>query len=110
MVYSCFAVELLTTSSGGGKWSLTVIADHTQLDSPARLATKRRMIQSSGSQGNIDDTVRKLEQQLQESQIREEQFRIEKDHLQKRAEELQRQAEDSNQRAEDSKQRAEDSK
>ena len=108
MVYSCFAVEFLMTSSGGGKWSLTDIADHTQLGSPARLATKRRMIQSSGSQGNMDDAVRKLEQQLRESRIREEQFRIEKDQLQRRAEELQRQAEDSKQRAEDSNRRAED--
>ena len=88
-------------------WSLTDIADHTQLGSPARLATKRRMIQSSCSQGNMDDTLRRLEQQLRECQIREEQLRIEKDQLQRRAEELQRQAEDSNQRAEDSNRRAE---
>ena len=67
------------------------------------------MIQSSGSQGNMDDTVRTLEQQLRESRIREEQFRIEKDQHQRRAEELQRQAEDSNQRAEESNRRAEDS-
>ena len=60
------------------------------------------MIQSSSSQGNMDDTVRRLEQQLQESRIREEQ-------LERRAEELQRQAEDSNRRAEDSNRRAEDS-
>ena len=65
------------------------------------------MIQSSGSQGNMDDTVRRLEQQLRESRIREEQVRIEKDQLQRRAEELQRQAEDSNRRAEDSNRRAE---
>ena len=76
------------------------MADHTQLGSPARLATKRRMIQSSSSQGNMEDTVRRLEQQLQESRIREEQ-------LERRAEELQRQAEDSNRSAEDSNRRAE---
>ena len=93
-------VELRKTSSGGGKWSLTDIADHTQLGSPARLATKKRMIQSSSSQGNMDDTVRRLEQQLQESRIREEQLRIEKDRFQRRAEEQQKQAEDSNTRAE----------
>ena len=92
-------VEFLKISSGGGKWSLTDIADHTQLGSPARLATKRRIIQSSSSQGNMDDTVTRLEQQLQESQIREEQ-------VQRRAEELQRQADDSNQRAEDLQRRA----
>ena len=46
--------------------------------------------------------MRKLEQQLQESRIREE-------HLERRAEELQKLAEDSNRRAEDSNRRAEDS-
>ena len=92
-------VELQKTSSGGGKWSLTDIADHTQLGAPARLATKKRMIQSSSSQGNMDDTMSRLEQQLEES-------RMEKDRLQRRAEELLRQAENSNQRAEDSQRRA----
>ena len=81
------------TSSGGDKWSLTNIADHTQLGSPARLAAKRRMIQSSSSQGKMDATVRRLEQQLQDYRIREEQ-------LQRRAEEEQKQAEDSNTRSE----------
>ena len=104
------------SSSGGGKWLLTDIADHTQLGSPARRATKRRMIQSSSSQGNMDDTVRRLEQQLQEYRIREEQLRIEKDRFQRRAEEQQKQTEDSNTRSEalqrqvaDSNRRAEDS-
>ena len=93
-------VEFLKTSSGGGKWSLTDIADHTQLGFPVRLATKKRMIQSSSSQGNMDDTVRRLEKQLQKSGIREEQLRIEKDRLQRTAEEQQSQAEDSNTRSE----------
>ena len=101
-------VDFLKTSSGGGKWSLTDIADHTQLGSPARLATKRRMIQSSSSQGNMDGTVRRLKQQLQEFRTREYQLRIEKDQLQRRAEELQRQADKSNRRADDSNGRAED--
>ena len=92
-------VEFLKTSSKGGKWSLTDIADHTQLGSPARLAKKRRMIQSSSSQGNMDGTMRRLGQQLQESRIREEQLRIEKDLFQRRAE-------DANQKAEDSQRRA----
>ena len=103
-------VEMLKTSSGGGKWSLTDIADHTQLGSPARLATKRRMIHSS--QGNMDDTVRRLEQQLQESRIREEQLRIENDRFQTRAEDsntrveaLQRQSQESNRRAERAEER-----
>ena len=73
----------------GGKWSLTDIADQTQLGSPARLATKRRMIQSSS---NKDDTTRRLEQQLQESRTREEE-------LQRRAGELQTQMDDSNRRS-----------
>ena len=110
-------VEFLKTSSGG-KWTLTDIADFTQLGSPARLVTKRRMIQYSSSQGNMDDTVRRLEQQLQEYQIRENQLRIENYRLQRRAEEQQRQAEaraealqkqvvDSNIKVQDSNRRAE---
>ena len=95
-------VEFLGTSSGGSKWSLTDIADHTKLGSPARLATKRIMIQSSSSQSNMDSTVRRLEQQLHEFRIREEQ-------LERRAKELQRRAEDSNRKAKDANRRAEDS-
>ena len=82
------------TSSIEGKWLLTDIADHTQLDSPARLATERRMIQSSGSQGNTDDTVRRLERELQDCHV-------EKDQLHRRAEELRRQIEEFNGRVED---------
>ena len=58
-------VDFQKTFSGGGKWSLTDIADHTQLGSPARLATKRRMIQ--WMDGNMDGTMRRLVPQLQES-------------------------------------------
>ena len=86
-------------SANGGKWSLTDIADQTQLGSPARLATNRRMIQSSSSQGNNDDTIRRLEHQLQEFRSREEQ-------LQRRAGELQTQVNDANRRAEASNRRA----
>ena len=86
----------------GGKWSLTDIADQTQLGSPARLAIKRRMIQSSSSQGHKDDTIKRLEQQLQEFRLREEE-------LQRRAGELQTQVNDANRRAEASNRRAEDS-
>ena len=109
-MYNIF-VEFQKTSLGGGKWSLTDIADNTQLGSPARLTTKRRMIRSSSSQGHIDDTVRRLEQQLQEYRIREEQLQRRAEELQRQAEEQQRQTEtraealqrqvaDSNQRAE----------
>ena len=86
-------------SAKGGKWSLTDIADQTQLGSPARLATKR-MIQSSSSQGNKDDTVRRLEHQLQEFRSREEE-------LKRRAEKLQTQVNDDNRRVEASNRRAE---
>ena len=62
------------------------------------------MIQSSSSQGNMDDTVRRLEQQLQEYQIREEQLQRRAEEQQRqaeaRAEALQRQVVDSNTRAE----------
>ena len=108
------------TSSEGGKWSLTDIADLIQLGSPARLATRRRMIQSSSSQGNMDDTVSRLEQQLQECRIREEQLerRAEDSNrktedanrraadIQRQADELQRQADDSNRRAQELQRRA----
>ena len=103
LVYVYIFVDFLKTSSGGCKWSLTDIADHTQLCSPARLATKRRMIQPSSSRGNTDDTMRRLEQQLQEYRIREEQLQtIAKDAnrtaeaSQRQATELQRQVVESN--------------
>ena len=92
-------LEFQMVSAKGGKWSLTDIADQTQLGSPARLATKR-MIQSSSSQGNKDDTVRRLEHQLQEFRSREEE-------CQRRAGELQTQVNDANRRAEASNRRAE---
>ena len=69
---------------------MTDIADSTQLGSPTRLATKRKMIQSSS---NKDDTIMRLEQQLQESRAREE-------ALQGRAEKLEAQVSDANIRAE----------
>ena len=64
------------------------------------------MIQSSSSQCNIVDTMRRLEQQLQESRIREKQFERRAEDANRRAEVLQRQADDSNQRAEDLQLRA----
>ena len=57
------------------------------------------MIPSSSLQSNMDDTVRRLQHQLQESLM-------EKDQLQKRAEELQRLADNFHQRAEDAQTRA----
>ena len=84
-------------SPKGGKWYLTDIADSTQLGSPTRLATKRRMSQSSS---NKDDTTRRLELQLQECRVREVE-------LQRRAGELQTQVNGANRRAEASNRRAE---
>ena len=75
---------------------MTDIADSTQLCSPARLATKRRMIQSSS---NKDDTTRRFELQLQECRVREEE-------LQRRAGVLQTKLNDANRRAEASNTRA----
>ena len=97
-------VFILESSSGEGKWSLTDIADHTQLGSPDRLATKRKTLQSSSPQGNIDDTVRRWEQQLPESQIEKDQLQSEllrrqTEDFRQRAEALQRQVVDSNTRA-----------
>ena len=43
--------------SGGGKWTLTDIADDTQLGSPARLATMRRLHECSDTKGNMDGHV-----------------------------------------------------
>ena len=70
-------------------WCLTDIADSTQLGSPARLATKREAIKSYG---NKDATIRRLEQQLNESRAREQE-------LQRRAGVLKTQVDDANRRA-----------
>ena len=101
-----FYSEFQKKSPKGGKWSLTDIADSTQLGSSARLATKRRMIPIQSS-SNKDDAMRRLELQLQESQMREEEFQRRAGELQtkvndanRRAGELQTQVDDANSRAE----------
>ena len=83
---TCLILNLVISEwkSAGSKWALTDIADDTQLGSPARLATKRRLMESSHIKGNIDGNM-SLEQQLQKAQIRENQ-------LQKRAEDAERRA------------------
>ena len=65
------------------------------------------MIQSSSSQGNMDDTVRRLEQQLQESRIRIEQLQRRAEEQQRQAEEQQRQAEEQQRQAEEQQRQAE---
>ena len=59
-------------SSGEKNWILTDIADHTQLGSPKRLDDKRRMMESFGtcSDGSVDDRMRRIQQQLEEMEIR----------------------------------------
>ena len=85
-----------------GKWSLTDIADQTQLGSPDRLAAKRKMIQSSCIK---DSTVRRLELELQESQTKQEELQrragellIQVDDANRRTGELQTQVDDANRR------------
>ena len=68
-----YVAELIDHHSSGEKnWILTDIADHTQLGSPKRLDDKRRMMESFGtcSDGSIDDRMRRLQQQLEEMEIR----------------------------------------
>ena len=95
--------------SKGDRWTLTNIADDTQLGSPARLATKRRLMESSHTKGNMHGNVI-LEQQLQETQIREKQLQRRVEDAERRAEESKKRAEYSERRAEDSERRAEVSK
>ena len=94
--------------SGGGKWALTGIADGTQLGSPARLATKRRLMESSLTKCNMDGYAN-LQHRLQEAQIREERLQRRAEESERRAEELLRRAEESQRITEDSERRSEDS-
>ena len=107
MCFSVFIIEFQKTTSGGGKWTLTDIAGHSQSCSPVRLATKR-MIPFSSSLSNIDGTVRRLER-AQESRIREEELRRRAEEQQRRvearAEALQSQSQESNRRAESAEER-----
>ena len=94
--------------SGGGKWALTDIANDTQLGSPARLATKRRLMESSHTKRNMDGNV-SFERQLQEARIREERLERRAEDAERRAEDSERKVEESQRRTEDSEKRAEDS-
>ena len=86
----------------GERWNLSNVADHTQLNSPDRVKVKQAIVQDTGT------TVRRLEQQLQECRLREEE-------LQRRvadfeasataAQDFQQQAQESNRRAEDAEER-----
>ena len=52
----------------GKRWNLSNIADYTQHGSPDRLEAKQASVQ------DMNTTVRRLEQQLQECQHREEEL------------------------------------
>ena len=117
--FVCVYLEFQKAFLRKSKWYLTDIADSTQLGSLARFTTKRKMIQSSSSQGNMGATVRKLEQQLQESRAREQQLQRRAEELKtqvnvarrveasnRRAGELQTQVDDANRIAEASNRRA----
>ena len=105
-------------SSGEKNWILTDIADHTQLGSPKRLDDKRRMMESFStcSDGSVEHRMRRLQQQLEEMEIRaQESYRMtEESHRRvedsdRRAEESDRRAEEAGRRAEESDRRAEES-
>ena len=99
-----YVTELQDLHTSGEKtWILTDIADHTKLGSPRRLDDKRRMMESFGtcSDGSVDDRMRRLQQQLEEMEIRAQESA-------RRAEESDRRAEESDRRAEESDRRAEE--
>ena len=108
-------VAELQESSGGKCWILTDIADHSQLGSPQRLAEKRRIMESfsTHNDGDVDERVRRLQQQLEDLEIRAQDravsFERRLDEYNRRAEESDRKAEESDRRAEESDRRAEES-
>ena len=96
----------------GERWNLSNVADHTQLGSPDRLEEKQAMIQSSSINQETSTTVRRLEQQLQECRLREEELQRRVAELEASttaAQDFQQQAQESNRRAEESNRRAEES-
>ena len=100
------------TDWSGERWNLSNVADHTQLGSPDRLEAKQAIVQDTST------TVRRLEQQLQECRLREEEFQRRVAELeasvtaaqdfQQQAQESDRRAQESNRRAQESNRRAED--
>ena len=96
----------------GERWNLSNVADHSQLGSPDRLEEKQAMIQSSSINQETSTTVRRLEQQLQECRLREEELQRRVAELEASttaAQDFQQQAQESNRRAEESNRRAEES-
>ena len=120
-IFLC-TVDLKKTFLLGKRWNLTDIAEQTQLGSPDRLKAKQAIVQDTST------IVRRLEQQLQECQFREEELQRRVAELEaltketqvsdsrkgysdanRRAEDANRRAEDANRRAEDANRRAENS-
>ena len=108
MLNNCLFIMLSEwqMKSGVGKWALTEIAEDTQLGSSARLAAKRRLMESLHTKGNMDGNA-SLEQQLQEARNGEERFQRRAEDAERRAEVAERRAEVSEGRAEDTERRAE---
>ena len=79
------------------------MADYTQLGSPDRLEAKQAIVQ------DMSTTVRRLEQQLQECHLREEELQSRVEASATAAQDFQQQAQESNRRAEESNRRAEES-
>ena len=115
-VIKIYFAELQDTRSSDKKsWILTDIADHTQLGSPKRLDDKRRMMESFSkvNNGNADRSMSRLQQQLEEMEIRAREsainFEIRVSELNRRSEESDRRAEESDRRAEESDRRVRES-
>ena len=88
---------------------LTGIADHTQLGSPKRLDDKRRLIESfsAHNDSSVDERVRRLQQQLEEMEIRVQESNERAIDFDRRAVELNNMLEESVRRAEEADGRAE---
>ena len=96
-----------TRSSDKKSWILTDIADHTQLGSPKRLDDKRRMIESFSkvNNGSADRSMRRLQQQLEDMEIRARESAI---NFERRVSDLNSRLEESDRRVEESDRRAEE--
>ena len=88
---------------------LTGIADHTQLGSPKRLDDKRRLIESfsAHNDSSVDERVRRLQQQLEEMEIRVQESNERAIDFDRRAVELNNMLDESVKRAEEADGRAE---
>ena len=107
--YYIYITELQDTHSSEKFWILTDIADHTQLGSSKRLGDKRRMMESFSkvNDGSADRSMRRLQQELEEMEIRARDSNNRAIESDRRAEESDSRAEESDRRAEESDRRAE---